>query len=52
VNANSDDRVIEINNFTVEANVSVHSEKLYQWTDLLYGTEEQISVYKIKKHFF
>jgi hypothetical protein len=40
-------------NFTVEANVSVESEKLYQQTDLFYGTEEQIiSVYKIKEHFF
>jgi len=45
--------VIAISNFTVEANVSVDSEMLYQQTDLLCGTEEQIvSVYKIKEHFF
>jgi len=50
---NLHDTVIAINNFTVETDVSVDSEKLYQQTDLLCGTEEQIiSVYKIKEHFF
>jgi hypothetical protein len=40
-------------NFTAEVNVFVDSEQLYQWADLLYGTEEQIiSVFKIKEHFF
>jgi hypothetical protein len=32
----------------VEANVSVDSEKLYQQTDLLYGTEEQIKYQSTK----
>jgi hypothetical protein len=41
MNANSDDDSdSNQQNFTVEANVSVDSEKLYQRTDLLYGTEK------------
>lgn len=53
MNVNSDDNSDSIkHNFTVEANISVDSENLYQRTDLLYRTEEKIiSVYKIKEHF-
>jgi hypothetical protein len=37
----------------VEEIISVDNDKLYQRTDLLYRTEEQIiSVYKIKEHIF
>jgi hypothetical protein len=39
--------------YGVNVNSNDVSKKLYQWTDLLNGTEEQIiSVYKIKEHFF